>query len=332
MERKIKWGLPKGSLNTPGRGDTQKVLLDAGYLVRGYESGKESVKELSILNDPEIIARLVRPQNVPSKLRERFLDIAITGDDWYKEDRVNNEQNGVRKIGDLEYGQTRLIFAVLNDSRCESLSEFLLSLRERKEPIRCFTEYVNLTRQAFMQNEVYQTIYGNKAPLVEIRGSVSGENELVKIFISDGATEGCIAEGADIIVDNTQSGKSLRENNLKELERIMESSTGLYAGPSCTGWKESKARWIFRSLEGAIKGKKMDDVKFNVPIPYVGKVREYLVVAELCADEPTITLGESFAAVNILIPKMIYPRTIQTLVEDYSASAVVRKDVDQYIK
>nr|WP_243687876.1 hypothetical protein [Methanobacterium formicicum] len=114
-------------------------------------------------------------------------------------------------MGDLDYGQTRLIVAVPNDDPYESLSEFFRANKNRETPILCFTEYPNLTRQFFMENEGYQELFGQSKPVVQIRGLKDGDNEMVQIINSDGATEVYIAKGADLVVDNTQTGSSLRK-------------------------------------------------------------------------------------------------------------------------
>ena len=88
-----------------------------------------------------------------------------------------------------------------------------------------------------MENEVYREIYGDAVPFVQVRGLTDGDNERVQVINSDGATEVYIAKGADLIVDNTQTGSSLKKAGLKELETILHSSAGLYAGVSCTGEK-----------------------------------------------------------------------------------------------
>lgn len=331
QEIRLRLGLPKGSLNTPGRGDTKQVFIDAGYDIRGYESGKE-VRNISVANDIEIKPFLIRPQGAAILLSRGMLDIAITGDDWIQEESVKGNHDGIRKIGDLEYGQTRLVLAVPAESNFKTLSDFLESIRGRNRATLCFTEYVNLTRQRLMQNEVYQSLFRNVSPLVQIRGLTDGQNRLLQIISSDGATEGFIDLGADIIADNVQSGDSLRAYGLREIEEIMKSSAGLYAGPSCTGWKERKAQEIFEQLQGAVTGKRYFDVKFNIPLGVVDKLREYLVEAGLCADEPTVTIGKQFAAVNILIPSKTYPNTLKMLRETYGASAVVRNEIKQYIK
>ncbi len=328
---RIRLGLPKGSLNKKDRGNTQQVFLDAGYDIKGYEPDNEADKRLAIVNDPEIIAFLSRPQSAPVELSRELLDIAIIGEDWVREESISGKAN-IRRIGDLGYGRVRLVFAVRKDDPYESLSDFFLAQKERENPILCFTEYVNLARQGVMQNDWYQKRFGNKRPLVQIRGLVNGENELVQIINSDGVTEGYIAKGADIVVDNSQTGRTLTEYNLRELEKIMESSAGLYAGPSCIDWKEKKANEIFVQLEGAIIGKKYFDVKFNVPNEQVERVRAYLISDGLCSDEPTVSEGEKYTAVNILIPRERFPSTVKTLREAYSASAIVRDEVKQFIR
>ena len=329
---RIKLGLPKGSLNTKGRGNTQEVFIDAGYDIGGYEPGSESDRSLNIANDAEIEAFLTRPQSAPVELSRELLDIAVIGEDWVKEEGLSSDGNKVRRIGDLSYGGGRIVIAVPNKTPYESLSDFFREEKGREKPILCFTEYVNLTRGRFMENEAYREIYGEEKPLVQVRGLVDGENRQVQIINSDGVTEGYIAKGADLIVDITQSGSAIREYGLRELEQMMETSAGLFAGPGCVDWKEKKANEIFEQLYGAIASKRFFDVKFNVSNLNLEKVREYLIADGLCSDEPTVTKGENFSAVNILIPKDRFPQVLRTLRVEYDASAIVRNEVKQFIE
>ncbi len=328
-KNQIRLGLPKGSLNTIGRGNTAEIFSDAGYDLRGYEPGKESDKKLAVVNDPEIITSLCRPQSAPIELSREMLDIAIVGEDWVREESINKNGGEVKRIGDLEYGPTRLVIGVPTASNYESLSDFFRANQEREKPILCFTEYPNLTRQWVMQNPAYKEIFGEQVPLVQVRGLVDGNNKLVQIINSDGVTEGFIAKGVDFIVDNTQTGNTLREYGLRELETIMQSSAGLYAGPSCSGWKEEKAQEIFEMLQGAIVGRRYFDVKFNVPNTETDRTRTYLIEQGLCADEPTVTRGKSYSAFNVLIPRDRFPNTIRALKKDYNATALVRNEVKQ---
>lgn len=290
-------GLPKGSLNNVNRGNTYQLFVDAGYEVRGYEPGNESY-EINILNDDEISAYLTRPQSTPVELNRGMVDIAIVGEDWVKEESVLSD-NDIVKIGDLNYGETRLIVAVPKESPYENLSQVFRENKDRDKPILCFTEYPNLTRKYIMENEAYQEIYGDAVPYVQVRGLRDGDNKKVQVINSDGATEVYIAKGADLIVDNTQTGSSLRKAGLKELETILHSSAGLYAGISCDEEKMVKAKMIYEQLLGAVTARKYFDVKFNIANDSVEKVCNYLVENKFCSAEPTVNEGSSFSQINV---------------------------------
>lgn len=326
---KIILGLPKGSLNNVNRGNTYQLFVDAGYEVRGYEPGNESY-EIDILNDEDIKAFLTRPQSTPVELNRGMVDISIVGEDWVKEESVLRD-NEIVKIGDLDYGQTRLIVAVPKESPYKNLTEFFRSNKDRKTPILCFTEYPNLTRKHIMENEGYQEIYGDAVPFVQVRGLIDGDNEMVQVINSDGATEVYIAKGADLIVDNTQTGSSLRKAGLKELETILHSSAGLYAGVNCTGKKMEKAKMIYKQLFGAITAKKYFDVKFNIANEKISEVSQYLIDNQLCADEPTITEGPNFSQINVLIPKIKFPEMIDGI-ESLGAKSIIRNDLKQLVE
>lgn len=322
-------GLPKGSLNNVNRGNTHQLFVDAGYEVKGYNPGDESY-EIDILNDPEIKAFLTRPQSTPVELNRGMVDISIVGEDWVKEESVLSD-NDIVKIGDLDYGQTRLIVAIPNESPYNNLSEFFRANADRDAPILCFTEYPNLTRKHIMENEAYQEIYGDKVPFVQVRGLRDGDNEKVQVINSDGATEVYIAKGADLIVDNTQTGSSLRKAGLKELETILHSSAGLYAGVSCTGDKMVKAQMIYDQLYGAITARKYFDVKFNIANDKVEDVSNFLVENKFCSDEPTINAGNNFTQINVLISKDKFPMMLDGI-KDFGASSIIRSNLKQYIK
>ncbi len=321
-------GLPKGSLNNVNRGNTYQLFVDAGYEVRGYEPGKESY-EINILNDDEIKAFLTRPQSTPVELNRGMVDIAIVGEDWVMEESVLSD-NDIEKIGDLNYGETRLIVAVPKESPYNDLSQVFRENKDRETPILCFTEYPNLTRKYIMENEAYQEIWGDAVPYVQVRGLRDGDNKKVQVINSDGATEVYIAKGADLIVDNTQTGSSLRKAGLKELETIIHSSAGLYAGVSCTGEKMEKAKMIYEQLLGAVTARKYFDVKFNIANDSVEEVSKFLVENKFCSAEPTVNAGSTFSQINVLIPKNHFPEMLDGI-KALGASSVIRSDVKQYV-
>ncbi len=227
--------------------------------------------------------------------------------------------------------KTRLIVALPNDAPYEDLTDFFLKNKERDTPILIFTEYSNLTRKFIMENPGYQELFGDSVPFVQVRGLTDGDNEKVQVINSDGATEVYIAKGADLIVDNTQTGSSLRKAGLKELETILHSSAGLYAGVSCTGEKLEKAKMIYKQLLGAITAKNYFDVKFNIANEKIEEVSKFLVENKLCADEPTITKGSNYSQINVLIPKSKFPEMVDSI-QGFNATSIIRNDLKQLIK
>jgi ATP phosphoribosyltransferase len=330
--KRIKLGLPKGSLNTPGRGNTESIFLDAGYEIKGYSPTRESDRTLRIANDPEIETFLTRPQSAPNELSRGLLDMAIIGADWVTEETLNRASD-LTKLADLKYGQARIVVAVPNEHPADTLTEFFKAEADRQGPIICYTEYLNITRAHFLKNPGYQELFGQKRPLLLVRGIADGDNERVQIINSDGVTEGYIAKGAHLIVDNTQTGSTLRAYGLKEIDKIMESSAGLYGGPSLAQdpWKADKARDITEHLLGVVTARKYNDVKFNVPKSRFEDLMAYLKEHHLYSQYPTITDAGDWYAVNIVVPKETWPQISRELKRDFEASAIVRSDLKQLI-
>ena len=328
----IKLGLPKGSLNTPGRGNTESIFLDAGYEIKGYSPTQESDRGLRIANDPEIELYLTRPQSAPSELSRGLLDIAIIGADWVQEETMGRDSN-LALLADLEYGRARLVAAIPMENPAGDLTSFFQAERARTSPIICYTEYINLTRSHFLKNPGYQELFGQKPPLVLVRGITEGDNEQVQVINSDGVTEGYIAKGADMVVDNTQTGSTLKAYGLKEIDQMMVSTAGLYGGPALERdpWKAEKARDIADHLLGVVTARQYNDVKFNVPKGRFDDLMAYLRTHHLYSQHPTITEAGDWYAVNIIVPKEMWPKISRELKRDYEASAIVRSDLKQLI-
>lgn len=325
---KIRLGLPKGSLNNVNRGNTHQLFVDAGYEIKGYEPENEDY-DIEFLNDDEIIASLDRPQSSPVELNRGMVDIAIVGEDWVKEESVMQDIE-ITKIGDLNYGQTRLVVAAPKDAEFDNLTEFFRGCKDRTSPILCFTEYPNLTRKFIMENEGYKEMFGDSVPFVQVRGLTDGDNKQVQVINSDGATETYIAKGADFIVDNTQTGSSLRKAGLKIIDVILHSSAGLYAGVSCTGEKMDKAQMIYKQLLGAVTARKYFDVKFNIQNEKVDDITHYLLYNHYCSNEPTVNMGENYSQINVLIAKEHFPEMLDGI-KQLGASSIIRSDVKQYV-
>src|SRR3989338_8983873 len=248
-ERVLRIGLPKGSLNSedPNRGNTNELLLRAGYDIVGYNPGREQPSVLSIKNDPELKLKLIRPQSAPyHALPRRKLDIAIIGGDWVVD--AQSLKKPIQVIGELGYGNVSVVVTVPQNFPFDSLTDFFNSRRGNSNPAICHTEYVNLTSDYIRKNKGYQSLFGLLAPLIVMRGHNIGKNSFVQVHFSDGLTESFLEEEDEFIVDNLHTGNTLKGYGGRPLEAIIESSAVVCAGPSCVDWKKDKSAEFFERL------------------------------------------------------------------------------------
>jgi ATP phosphoribosyltransferase len=223
----LRIGLPKGSLSEP----TFDLFEKAGYNIHGasrsYKPG---------IDDPEISVRLIRAQEIGRYVDHGFLDCGITGKDWIAE-------NGavVEVICDLQYSKatakpTRWVLVVPNDSPIQSVQDL-----EGK------------------------TIAAEAPGLVEKYLAEKGVN--AKVEFSWGATEVKVPDLVDAIVDITETGSSLRANNLRIVDTLMVSYPQFIANPlaAADDWKRKKMERIAMLLKAALQARDMVGLKLNLP-------------------------------------------------------------------
>ncbi len=235
---KIVLGLPKGSLQE----STFAMFKKAGFTIR---SGSRSY--VPSVDDPEIEARLIRAQEISRYVESGLLDAGLTGHDWIVENRSQ-----VHEVADLVYAKqgmkpVRWVLAVPNDSPIQSVKDL--------EGKRIATEAVGLTRH-----------YLEK----------SGVN--AEVEFSWGATEVKAPELVDAIVEITETGSSLRANNLRIVETILESTTRFIANNASweNEWKRKKIEQIAMLLRGALSAETKVLLKLNVHKDNVDTVSKLL--------------------------------------------------------
>jgi ATP phosphoribosyltransferase len=223
----LKIGLPKGSLSEP----TFDLFEKAGYNIHGASrSYKPSI------DDPEISVRLIRAQEIGRYVDHGFLDCGITGKDWIAENGAD-----VEVICDLQYSKatanpTRWVLVVPEDSPIQSVEDL-----EGK------------------------TIAAEATGLVERYLAEKGVN--AEVEFSWGATEVKVPDLVDAIVDITETGSSLRANNLRIIDTLMESYPQFIANPKAAAddWKRSKMERISVLLKAALQARDMVGLKLNLP-------------------------------------------------------------------
>ena len=250
--RAVKFAIPKGSLEKA----TFELLERAWYRVYGEDRGYRPV-----ISDPEIQLKLLRPQEIPVFVADGLHDVGITGVDWVLETKAD-----VETLLNLEYGKIRLVLAIHQNLRTNSLSELLDSFYSGGRSLRIATEYLNLSTQYVMSNPTYRRLYGDDEPLCITPWWKKGKNPKVTLYLSFGATEAKPPEDADAIIDVTQTGRSLEQNNLRAIEDVLESSAVLIANKLSLRdpMKREKILDILTLLKGVIEGEKRLHIFVNV--------------------------------------------------------------------
>lgn len=297
---KVKFAIPGGSLAK----DTFEILERAGYTILGQERTYRPT-----INDPEIELKVLRPQEIPFFVSEDLQDIGITGLDWIRETCAN-----VEILQNLEYGKIRLNVAISKRfDKINSLSSLMKTLWSKGKDVRISTEYLNITTEYVKNNPSYRRRFGKSEPLVVTPWWRRGENSRVSVFLSFGATEAKPPEDADAIVDVTETGATLEQNNLKAIETIMESTAVLIANKkSLTNpQKKEKIYDILTLLRGVVDGTKKLHIFVNVKKENLPKLLKELPALK----KPTIAplSDKGWYSVNTVIEKDLFLKLLPTL-------------------
>jgi ATP phosphoribosyltransferase len=226
-ENSLRLGLPSGSLME----QTLALFAKAGFTVSGASRSYRPT-----VDDPELVIRLLRAQEISRYVEQGFLDAGITGRDW-----VAENASDVASLCDLPYSKataapTRWVVVVPEDSPVQKVEDLAGK--------RVATEAVGLTKEFFR------------------RRGVDAEVEF-----SWGATEVKVPELVDAIVDITETGSSLRANNLRIVDVLMESYPQFIAQKKSWSdpWKRSKIERLAVLLKGALMARNMVGLKLNLP-------------------------------------------------------------------
>lgn len=222
----LKVGIPKGTLQE----STVKFFKKAGYTIN-----ISSRSYYPSIDDDEIEAMLLRPQEMALYVEQGAIDMGLTGRDWARECKVD-----VIEIGTLAYSKqtnrpARWVLAVAEDSPIKSVADL--------EGKVVFTELVEATKSYLAD---------------------CGVNATVKF--SHGATEVKIPHLCDAIVEITETGSSLRANRLRIVDVVMESVTTLIVNREswANEWKRRKTENLYLLLSGALAAEEKVGLKMNI--------------------------------------------------------------------
>lgn len=234
----LKLGIPKGSLEEA----TVNLFAQAGYNIK--------IKNRSYfpsIDDSEIECLLIRAQEIARYVESGVLDAGLTGKDWVQENRAD-----VVEIADLVYSKTssrpvRWVLAVPNESPIQSIKDL--------QGKRIATEAVNMTVDYLKKHGV-----------------------TADVEFSWGATEVKPPKLVDAIVEITETGSSLKANNLRIIETLMNSNTKFIMNKEAYSnlWKKQKVEKLVLMLQSAMIAIGQVGLMMNVPKNKLGEVIKIL--------------------------------------------------------
>jgi ATP phosphoribosyltransferase len=290
MSKTLRIGLPKGSLQE----STLKLFRKAGYHIN-----VSSRSYYPSFDDPEIEAMLIRAQEMAGYVENGIIDCGLTGKDWIMEQNVE-----VHEVAELIYAKEGLrpvkwVIAVPNDSKIRTVKDL--------NGKRIATELVGFTKR-------YLKSKGVKA----------------EIDFSWGATEVKPPHLADAIVELTETGTSLRANNLRIVETILESSTRFISNKKAwqDKWKKQKQENIVLLLKGALAAEEKVGLKMNAPAKSLKRVMTLLSAMH----SPTISAlsDEGWYALEVMINERLVREIIPKL-KMAGASGIVEYPLNKVI-
>ena len=287
----LRIGIPKGSLQET----TKKLFTLAGYDLR--ISGRSYYPGI---DDPELQCILIRPQEMARYVEQGVLDCAITGLDWILETGAN-----VAELADLKapwpnYGTVRWVMASKEDSPFNHVKDL--------QGKRIATEAVGMTQRFLEQH------------------GVSAELEF-----SWGATEVKPPILADAIVDVSETGSSLRANNLKVMHVVLESTPRLIANHAslADGWKKGKIERLLMLLKGAIAASTRVTLAMNVP---KNRVAEVIGLLPALATPTVSTLAdENWVDISTVVEEKLVRDLIPQLYEA-GARGIIEMPINKIIE
>jgi len=234
----LKLGIPKGSLEEA----TVNLFAKAGYNIK-----IKSRSYFPSIDDNEIECMLIRAQEIARYVQNGVLDAGLTGKDWIQENRAD-----VVEIADLVYSKTssrpvRWVLAVPNESPIQSVKDL--------QGKRIATEAVNMTVDHLKKHGV-----------------------TADVEFSWGATEVKPPKLVDAIVEITETGSSLRANNLRIIETLMESNTKFVMNKEAydNPWKKQKVERLVLMLQSAMAANGQVGLMMNVPKNRLDEVMKIL--------------------------------------------------------
>jgi ATP phosphoribosyltransferase len=261
----LKLGIPKGSLEEA----TVKLFARAGYNIR-----IKSRSYFPSIDDVEIECMLIRAQEIARYVADGVLDAGLTGKDWIMENRADVEEIAPLVYSKVSARPVRWVLAVPNDSSIQTVQDL--------QGKRIATEVINLTTDW-----------------------LKGHGVTANVEFSWGATEVKAPKLVDAIVEVTETGSSLKANNLRIVDTLMESTTRFIMNKTANqdAWKRNKVDRLVMMLQGAMAANGKVGLMLNAPKDKLDEIVKIFPPGK----KPTVSgLNDSkWVAINVILEEKL---------------------------
>ncbi len=289
-DRVLKLGIPAGSLQEA----TAQLFQRAGYTIRF-----SSRSYYPTIDDEEIDCLLIRAQEMARYVEQGVLDAGITGYDWILETEADVVEICELIFSKVSRRPVRWVLCVPEDSPVQSVKDL--------EGMRIATEAVGLTRRYLARHGV-----------------------TAKVEFSWGATEVKPPYLADAIVEVTETGSSLRANNLRILDEVLQSTTRFIANKDAYAdpWKKTKLDNIALMLQSCLAAEGRVGLMMNVRRTDLDKILDLLPALQ----KPTISALSDPDWVDVIT--IVEERVVRSIVPDLKslgARGIVEHPINKII-
>ena len=196
-----------------------KFFNKAGIQLQGY--GEEENTRRPSISLESFNVKVIRPQDMPLQVANDNFDIAVTGVDWYFDHLYRFPTSPIVKMLDLGIGKVRMV-AVVSESlpiqNTDDLKKMVIS--GELSPIRVASEYINIADRYLRDNHVSR----------------------YKVIPTFGSTEVYLPEDADLLIENTETGATLKAHNLRIIDTLFQSTACVIVNKNSLNDKVKKDR------------------------------------------------------------------------------------------
>ena len=216
--KEINLALPDGHQQAP----TSQFLKRTGLTLQGYSEEVVSRRPSADLDWLGI--KVIRPQDMPLQVANANFDLAITGEDWLREHLCRFPSSPVKKLFALGFGAVKIVAAVSQEMPVADI-DGLRSLVQRSKfaPLKVASEYINIVDRYLRDNHINP----------------------YKLIPTWGASEAFLPEDADMLIDNVQTGKTLKQHKLRIIDALFRSSACLIANKDSLASSDKKEKMEF---------------------------------------------------------------------------------------